>query len=366
MLVSSRWTCFAEWWRPQGHICAGSVRGAKPHNSAMHATIPHTSSTSPLLLPREGVARLEHWGVIEVSGADSAGFLQGQLTNDVAHLSPTQARLAAFCSAKGRMQASFIALQGTKGDILLLCSKDLLAPTLKRLSMFVMRAKAQLRDASADYSIYGLLGASTGMDGDHAPEPWQARVLADTRVVQLYPALGVARQMCLIPAGAPAPEGPALSFDDWQCGEVLSGVATLTAAVVDAFVPQMLNYESVGGVSFKKGCYPGQEVVARSQFRGILKRRAYIVELQQPVVPSPAAQAGAALAMFAGQEVYSTQDASQPCGVVAQAARHATGRWVGIVSMQTSAAADHGLCLGSAGGAALALLPLPYALLEDI
>ena len=343
-----------------------SARGAKPHNSAMHSTTSPTSPTPLLSLPREGVARLAHWGVIEVSGADGASFLQGQLTNDITQLSPTQARLAAFCSAKGRMQASFIALQVTNGDILLICSKDLLAPTLKRLSMFVMRAKAQLRDASADYSLYGLLGASTGLDGAHTPAPWQARTLADTSVVQLYPALGLARQMRLTPVGAPAPEGPAMSMDDWLCSEVLSGVATLSAAVVDAFVPQMLNYESVGGVSFKKGCYPGQEVVARSQFRGTLKRRAYVVALPQPAMPSPAAEPGAAPAMFAGQEVFSTQDASQPCGVVAQAAFHATGRWVGIVSMQTSAAADHDLCLGSAGGVALALLPLPYALLEDI
>ena len=332
----------------------------------MHSTTPPTSSTPLLSLPPKGVARLAHWGVIEVSGADGASYLQGQLTNDVTQLSPTQARLAAFCSAKGRMQASFIALQGASGEILLICSKDLLAATLKRLSMFVMRAKAQLRDASADYSLYGLLGASTGLDGAHTPAPWQARTLADTSVVQLYPALGLARQMRLTPVGAPAPEGPAMSVDDWLCSEVLSGVATLSAAVVDAFVPQMLNYESVGGVSFKKGCYPGQEVVARSQFRGTLKRRAYVVALPQPAMPSPAAEPGAAPAMFAGQEVFSTQDASQPCGVVAQAAFHATGRWVGIVSMQTSAAADHSLCLGSAGGAGLALLPLPYALLEDI
>ena len=120
----------------------------------------------------------------------------------------------------------------------------------------------------------------------------------------------------------------------------------------------MLNYESVGGVNFKKGCYPGQEIVARSQFRGTLKRRAYLVHT--------------AAAPVVGQEVFHASDTEQPCGLVAAAAAHPSGGFDAIVSMQTSAAANSAqgqLTLGSVGsapGAALTLLPLPYALLEDI
>jgi tRNA-modifying protein YgfZ len=117
-------------------------------------------------------------------------------------------------------------------------------------------------------------------------------------------------------------------------------------------VPQMLNYESVGGVNFKKGCYPGQEVVARSQFRGTLKRRAYVVRCDAP--------------MAAGQEVFDAEDSEQPCGSVAFAAAvpHST-QWLGIVSMQTSSAGST-LNLGAGSGPALQLQALPYALLDDI
>ena len=134
--------------------------------------------------------------------------------------------------------------------------------------------------------------------------------------------------------------------------EVKSGVATLSQPVFEAFVPQMLNYESVGGVNFKKGCYPGQEVVARSQFRGTLKRRAYLVH--------------SAEALTVGQEVFHSSDAEQPCGTVVQAAVHPAGGFEAIVSMQTSAALEGSLHAGSASGVALTLLPLPYPLLDDI
>jgi len=114
----------------------------------------------------------------------------------------------------------------------------------------------------------------------------------------------------------------------------------------------MLNYESVGGVNFKKGCYPGQEVVARSQFRGTLKRRAYA--------------AHAATAMKAGDEVFQETDPEQPCGIIAQAAQTPAGGCDAIVSMQISAAEARGLHLGAANGPALTVAPPPYPLLTDI
>jgi folate-binding protein YgfZ len=133
---------------------------------------------------------------------------------------------------------------------------------------------------------------------------------------------------------------------------VRSGIATVTLPIFEAFVPQMLNYESVGGVNFKKGCYPGQEVVARSQFRGTLKRRAYIVHCDS--------------ALQAGDEVFDSADPDQPCGIVAQAAAAPQGGFDAIVSVQTSAVAGPGLRLGQADGPVLVLLPLPYELLADI
>jgi folate-binding protein YgfZ len=295
---------------------------------------------------------LPHLGIIAVQGEDAASFLQGQLTQDFALLGLSEARLAAYCTAKGRMQASFVGFKRGHGEILLVCSRDLLPATLKRLSMFVLRAKAKLRDATAEFDLYGLAGQPAHDAAPGLQAPWTRAENGNASVVRLYPADGQARSLWVAPAGEAAPVGPALPLDLWLWGEVRSGIASITAPVVEAFVPQMLNYESVGGVNFKKGCYPGQEVVARSQFRGTLKRRAYL--------------AHAAVALQPGQEIFQPADASQPCGLVVQAAPAPTGGWDAIVSIQIAAADGGALTAGSAQGDALALQPPPYPLLADV
>ncbi len=295
-----------------------------------------------------GVAPLPHLGVIRVAGDDAAAFLHGQLTQDFALLDLSQARLAALLNPKGRMLASFIAFKRAADEVLLLCSRDLLAPTLKRLSMFVLRAKAKLSDATAEYELRGLAGdAARALLPDPAA-PWALAQHGAASVVALYPADGQPRALWLAPTGTPLPEGPPLSEALWLWGEVRSAVATLSAPVAEAFVPQMLNYESVGGVNFKKGCYPGQEVVARSQFRGAIKRRAYLVHTTADLAP--------------GTEVFAKDDAEQPAGQVVQSAPHPAGGFDALVSMQI-AAADKALV---AGGRQLTLEPLPYALLADL
>ena len=299
----------------------------------------------PMSHPLHGVASLPYLGVVRAQGEDAAKFLHGQLTQDFALLGPREARLAAFCNAKGRMLASFVAFQRASDDILLVCSRDVLPATLKRLSMFVLRAKAKLSDASAEFAVAGIA------DGEAQGAPWSLAPAGEGHRVQLYPADGQPRALWVGPAGA-LPAGEPLDVALWQWGEVRSGVATITAPIVEAFVPQMLNYESVGGVNFRKGCYPGQEVVARSQFRGTLKRRAFI------------AHADAELA--AGQEVFQAADPEQPAGLVAQAAPAPGGGWDAIVSLQLSAVEGGDLHAGSATGPALHLLPLPYPLLADI
>jgi folate-binding protein YgfZ len=299
-----------------------------------------------------GIAPLPHLGVIRVEGEDATRFLQGQLTQDFALLPDTEARLAAFCSAKGRMQASFVGFRRGPHEILLVCSRDLLAPTLKRLSMFVLRAKARLSDASEQFRLLGVAGSSLSAMVGHDSPPWRLSTVGEATLVSLYPSEGQPRALWVGPSTAAAPAGEAMDADLWRWSDVRSGVATLSAPVVDAFVPQMLNFESVGGVSFKKGCYPGQEVVARSQFRGTLKRRAFVAHCDA--------------ALVAGQEVFHASDASQPCGLVAQAAPAPDGGWDAIVSMQVSAADAGVLTAGAPDGPALTLLPLPYLLLADV
>lgn len=320
----------------------------------------HVMNMNATPVALNGIAPVPHLGVIRVEGADAATFLQGQLTQDFLLLGTAQARLAAFCSAKGRMQASFVGFRraadpaNSEGDspILLICSRDILGPALKRLSMFVMRAKARLVDASDDYVLHGLAGETLKSIAEDDHSTWASLQIAAVTLVFLYPADGTLRALWLAPKGEPAPSGPALSADLWRWGEVRSGVATITAPIADAFVPQMLNYESVGGVNFKKGCYPGQEVVARSQFRGTLKRRAYLVHSDA--------------SMAAGDAVFGPADVDQACGTVAQAAASPQGGFDAIVSMQVAAAQAGGLTLGTATGARAELLALPYPLLDDI
>lgn len=306
--------------------------------------------------PLQGVASLTHTGLIRAQGEDAAKFLHGQLTNDFSLLDMSHARLAGFCNAKGRLQASFIGFKRSPTDILLLCSPDILAATLKRLSMFVMRAKLKLTDASNEFTVYGLAGealmGAIKNVADCAHTAWSKADFDAVSLVNLYPADGVARALWVAPVGSVSPVGTALSAEHWAWGEVRSGIATVSQPIVEALVPQMLNYESVGGVNFKKGCYPGQEVVARSQFRGTLKRRAYL--------------AHASHTLKAGDSLFTPEDADQPCGVVVQVAAAPEGGFDAIVSMQISAFEAGAVHVLASNGPPLALFPAPYPLLADI
>ena len=311
------------------------------------------SPADPRLL--NGLAALPHWGVIQAQGEDAANFLHNQLTNDVLLLPVGQARLAAFCSAKGRMQASFVVIKTAPDTVLLIMSQDSLAQTLKRLSMFVLRAKVKLSDASEQWQLRGLLGDSArALLGDAAA--WHTASGDAAHAVALYPAVvgdvQVPRALWLAPPTQALPQGPEVSTAIWSWSEVMSGVPLLSQPLFEAFVPQMLNYESVGGVNFKKGCYPGQEVVARSQFRGTLKRRMALVH-------SP-------VALTAGQDVFTPTDPEQPCATVVQSAARPDGQGFDALVSGTLESMQVGWRVGSAQGEALDMLPLPYALLADI
>jgi folate-binding protein YgfZ len=300
--------------------------------------------------------------VIRARGADAGSFLQGQLTQDVLLMKPTEARLAAWCSAKGRMLASFVVCKLAQDEFLLILSRDVLATTLKRMKMFVLRAKCELTDATAEMAVEGLLGqaaqdAPNAMNLVAPRADWMpAGVQNDSQMLVGLPpgyvSAGPVARALLIRFNQAAPAAEAERVAAWNALEISSGIARLSAAVSEAFVPQMLNYESVGGVNFKKGCYPGQEVVARSQFRGTLKRRAYIVTCSA--------------ALQTGQEVFDAREPDQPCGQVAQAAAHPAGGFVAIVSMQISASDSPTLHVGAPDGALLQMQALPYALLADV
>ena len=301
----------------------------------------------------EGVARLSHLGVIRAQGADSATFLHSQLTADLVQLDATHARLSGYCSAKGRLIASFVAWRPQSDELLLACSADLLAATLKRLSMFVLRAKCKLSDASAELALYGLAGAAaTRWQGDVAPaDPWHRRPMGNAHVLRLPDAAGLARYLWAAPVGEPAPALPSLSLASWLWLDVQSGVPLIVAQTTEQFVPQMVNLELVGGVNFQKGCYPGQEVVARSQYRGTLKRRTFLFEADAPTQP--------------GQEVFASDDPSQPAGMVVNAASLVGHGHAALVELKLSALNGPALHLGAADGPTLRRTALPYAVPVD-
>ncbi len=300
-----------------------------------------STSPAPAALPH-GAVRLDDWGVIRAEGADAAHFLHGQLTQDVEHLSDNHARLAGYCSAKGRLLATFLIWREGPNTLFLACSADVLPAVLKRLSMFVLRASCKLSDASAEKPLWGLAGAEALPQGSVG----SITALGDGLRIALPPALvdGSVWPRALAVGAAPAGAAP-LDAEAWRWLEVHSGVARIVAATVEQFVPQMVNLELVGGVNFKKGCYPGQEIVARSQYRGTLKRRAQVLESPVPLVP--------------GAEVFHSADPGQPAGLVALAGQHG-GRHAALVEVKLAALENGSLHAGAPGGPSLSLSALPY------
>jgi folate-binding protein YgfZ len=298
----------------------------------------------------DGALRLTDWALLRARGPDAASFLQSQLTQDVLGLQRDQVRLSGYCSPKGRLLASMLVWRSDADAFGLLCSADLAAPLLKRLSMYVLRAKCKLDDASHEFAVWGLVGESAERWlGDAAVPPGRAAQREAAWVLGLPPAEGHGRRLLVQPADAVAPELPPLDAAAWQRLEVTSGVPRITAATAEQFVPQMINFERVGGVDFQKGCYPGQEIVARSQYRGTIKRRMHLF-----------ATGGAARA---GQELFHSADPSQPAGMVVNAASDAAGTRL-LAEVKLTALDGGTLHLAGADGPALRRLELPYPIAD--
>jgi folate-binding protein YgfZ len=210
-------------------------------------------------------ARLNRYGLLSVSGADAREFLHAQLTTDIAAQPAERAALAGWCSAKGRLLATFLVIPAPQGFLLQL-SRDLAPAVAKRLSMFVLRAKAKVVDESDAWTQFGIFGgpapSSVTWDGDSVTVP-----VDEGRSLRLAPASATS-----LPC--------ALDEEKWYAAEIRAGRPLITAATQDQFVPQMVNLETLGAVDFRKGCYPGQEIVARAQYRGQVKRR--MVRLPAP------------------------------------------------------------------------------------
>jgi folate-binding protein YgfZ len=329
--------------------------------------IPAASSPG-LATDRARCAILPHLQVLSASGMDAVDFLHGQLTQDVRELTTDAAALAGYCTAKGRLLATLVIwrhLVDGQGDtdaarVRALVRADVAAPLIKRLSMFVLRAKVRL--AVEPLQVAGVwsdgdIGALDAAAGGPLPQAaWQRADLpsgiwigAPGGTTRRWWWIASADQLQAHEAGL----NKVLEQADaatWQAADLAAGIPWVGAPTQDLFIPQTVNLDLVGGVSFTKGCYPGQEVVARSHYRGTVKRR-----MAYGIV---AGHSGAAIA--AGSDIYDATDAGEPCGRVVDAA----GAPDAAVLFETtlSSLSNGDLRLGSVDGPSIALRPLPYNL----
>ncbi|CAG9247214.1 Folate-dependent protein for Fe/S cluster synthesis/repair in oxidative stress [Burkholderia diffusa] len=303
---------------------------------------------------------LAQFGVIDVAGDDAATFLHSQLTNDIEHLDAASARLSGYCSPKGRLLASFLAWRAGHG-VRLLVSKDVQAAVQKRLSMFVLRAKAKLTDASDALAVVGFAGdvrdALSGIfdalpDGVHVKVDGPAGAL-----IRVPDAAGRKRYLWIGPRAevdarlaALAGTLPVVSPAVWDWLDVRAGEPRITQPAVEQFVPQMVNFDVIGAVNFRKGCYPGQEIVARSQYRGTIKRRTALAHV-----------VGETDTVHAGVELFHSDDPGQPCGMIVNAAAAPAGGVDALVEIKLAALDNGTVHLGAADGPALTFDALPYA-----
>jgi len=305
-------------------------------------------------------APLADTGLIRASGADAADFLQNLLTNDVKGLRGNQARLAGLCTAKGRLLALFVVWRDGE-DFMLALPRDILAPVLKKLSMYVLRAKVRLADASSEFALLGLSVAAPtalpgGLEGLASLDRFGVMEIAGGRAI----ALGGSRWlMALAPETARglwpglAASACAVGTEAWHWLAIRDAQPQVVAATQEAYVPQMLNLElpAVAGVSFTKGCYPGQEIVARTQYLGKVKRRTFRAHLASDTQP--------------GTPVYSAETGDQHCGSIVSAAAAPDGGVDCLVCVQIGAMESGDVRVATPAGERLAFLDMPYPVKDD-
>ena len=344
------------------------AQGARAADQADAGTADFGVALSVAQLQEGFLATISDQGLIGISGDDAASFLHGQLTNDVEHLNGEQVRLAGYCTPKGRLLASFLMWRNAT-TIYLQVSRGIQVPIQKRLQMFVLRAKAKLHDATQDEANQVILG----LGGKHAsavlpqwfdslPATPFSKVEGNAgTLLRVADAFGLPRYQWLTSAANAEAVWPQLAArlarggnDAWRLSEIHAGVPQISLPTQEQFVPQMVNFELLGGVNFKKGCYPGQEIVARSQYLGKLKRRTTLVSIDN---------ASAA----AGAELFAVSDPGQPCGMIVNAAPNGMGGVDALVELKLAAieegaSAPGAVRLGSGDGAAVRFLAMPYVL----
>ncbi len=308
--------------------------------------------------------------VLSATGEESLSFLQGQITNDLAKSGQSAACLAGYCTAQGRLLATAVFMQLAPNQspqdpnvIAILLRRDIAAAVTKRLSMFILRAKVKITP-----SLLGVAGVSTSADelsalqsalGHELPvTTWQATHTESGSWISAPSEPGTYRWWWLAQPHADSTMNPACNAlsgiaviapsEAWRTTDIRVGLPWIEAKTQDLFIPQTLNLDLIQGVSFTKGCYPGQEIVARSHYRGTLKRRMTLGKIDG------ATEVG----IFPGADVF---EGDEPCGRIINISTQGGTSWV-LFEAPFDAIDRHQLTAGSAGGPRLVLEPLPYAI----
>lgn len=283
------------------------------------------------------IAKLDAFGLLGVEGSDARAFLHAQLTADIAQLGAGRARRAGWCSPKGRLLATFLVVPQA-GGFLLQLARDLAAPVAKRLAMYVLRAKVRIADQSSDWPQHGVWGedAARELAGLGLVVPQADLGVAESPQGRVVVKLAAERFLVLGEAGLQADCEPA----HWMLQDIRAGIPWITFATQDQLLPQMVNFDSIGGVDFRKGCYPGQEVVARARYRGAVKRRMYRLRADSSLLP--------------GQSLFCDAQTREAAGLVVNAAE---GEALAVLP---SAVVESGspVCAAPAGKP-VEILPLP-------
>ncbi len=304
------------------------------------------------------LATLDHLGVIHVTGDDAQAFLQAQLSNDITAIDSASSQISAYCNPKGRMLAQFLIIP-TKNEYYLLLPRAILEKTLMRLRMFVLRSQVSLTDLSNEMICLGLIGDQ--FDAIDVPLPeadYTTTHTEQTSITKIPSALS--RYLVLAPLDrartfwqSVTGHCQAVGAHSWHSLDIQAGLPNIQAETVEEFVPQMLNLELIGGVNFKKGCYPGQEIVARMHYLGKPKRRMFRLHTENEGVPQP------------GEDLYLHGGDGQSAGkvVMAQPAVEKGTDLLAVIRLNHAGSTE--LRLGSAKGAALNFEQLPYPLAPD-
>jgi len=301
------------------------------------------------------VADLSSNAVLAIAGDDATQFLHSQFTNDVQALALGAAQWNGWCSAKGRLLATFV-LARRDGGYLLVLPADIAAAVARRLRMFVLRSKVTIRDTGAELARIAITGPKAREAIAHALGEAPPALGSVQRGEAVCVALDEQRFLLIAPPSEArvlweslATKATEAGAAAWDWSLVRAGIPIVVAQTQEAFVPQMANFELVGGVSFRKGCYPGQEIVARTQYRGILKRRMALVHTDADTAPIP------------GDSVYSEAFEDQAAGEVANAAAAPEGGFDLLVVGQLEALRRGELRLGTPDGPSATVLSYPDA-----